>query len=56
VQPNEIPGKEILEYAGGRRARNTESFAKEAQTLSLSPGPRQQFFFYLPISAKYQLY
>jgi hypothetical protein len=33
LQPNEIPGKEIFEYTGGRRARNTKSFAKEAQAL-----------------------
>jgi hypothetical protein len=45
VQPNEIPGKEIPEYAGGRRARNTKTFAKEAQSLTLTPGPRQQFVF-----------
>jgi hypothetical protein len=45
VQPNEISRKEIPEFAGGRRARNTKPFAKEAQTLSLTPGPRQQFFF-----------
>ena len=48
VQPNEIPEKEILEYVGGRLARNTKSFAKGALTLSLTPGPRQKFSFCVP--------
>ena len=48
VQPNEIPGKEIPEYAGGRRARNTKSFAKEAHTYSQTPDSRQHFFFCVP--------
>jgi hypothetical protein len=41
VQPNEIPGKDIPEYAAGAREIK-KSFAKEAQTLSLTPGLRQQ--------------
>jgi hypothetical protein len=33
VQPNGISGKEIPEYAGGRRARNAKSFFSTCQRL-----------------------